>query len=423
LDKKLPKIATLGIIAKAAMRILHILDHSLPLHSGYAFRTMSILKQQRELGWHTIQLTGPKQGKVRLPDHPIQGWHFFRTAPCAGAWARLPLLQHAGVVTAMAKRLRQIVKLTRPDILHAHSPALNAMAALLVGHQCKVPVVYEIRAFWEDAAADHGTAVQNGPRYRLSRMLETFAARSADAVTTICEGLRTEITARGVPGQHVTVIPNGVSTYHFKCNPERDDALARELGLDTGPVIGFAGSFYAYEGLDLLLDAMPALLSAQPTLRLLLVGGGPREAALRAQVQRMELSGHVIFTGIVAHEHISRHYALIDIVVYPRLPMRLTELVTPLKPLEAMAQGRLVVASDVGGHRELIDDGNTGILFRAGDAHELAQTILRVLAAPESWQGLRERARHFVEAERTWAASVARYAPVYTQLLDRKRAR
>ena len=108
---------------------------------------------------------------------------------------------------------------------------------------------------------------------------------------------------------------------------------------------------------------------------------------------------------------------LIDVLAYPRHRMRLTEIVTPLKPLEAMAQGSMFVASDVGGHRELVRDGETGFLFPAGDADALARTIDQVLARREDWPRLREQARRFVEAERTWARSVARYESVYAELL------
>lgn len=108
-----------------------------------------------------------------------------------------------------------------------------------------------------------------------------------------------------------------------------------------------------------------------------------------------------------------RYYELIDVLAYPRLPIRLTELVTPLKPLEAMAQGRMFVASDVGGHRELVRDGETGFLFKAGDAEALEIALERVLSQRERWPKILLQARRFIEVERTWAASVARYAEVY----------
>lgn len=398
------------------MRILHILDHSLPLHSGYTFRTLAILRQQRALGWHTVQLTGAKQGPSEAGQQLVDGWHFYRTAPDARWWARLPVLRQAAVIVGLAVRLRQLAQRLKPDILHAHSPALNAIAALNAGRALGIPVVYEVRAFWEDAAADHGSSPPGGLRYRLTRALETYALRRADAVTTICEGLRRELCARGVPAHKITVIPNAVDAGAFSVTASDDLWLAHKLGLHGHLVIGFIGSFYAYEGLALLLRAMPRMLAAQPALRLLLAGGGPQDGALRALAAQLGIAHAVVFAGRVPHAQVASYYQLVDICVYPRLPMRLTELVTPLKPLEAMAQGRLVVASDVGGHRELIDHGKTGVLFRAGDAGALAQAIQALLLAPASWPALRQQARAFVETERSWGASVGRYAPVYARV-------
>ena len=400
------------------MRILHILDHSLPLHSGYAFRTIAILGQQRRLGWETAQLTSAKQGRTEADEQDVDGWHFYRTAPSRRWWTRLPVLRQYGVILGLAQRLRQLAQQLKPDILHAHSPALNAIAALSVGRALGIPVVYEVRAFWEDAAADHGSSRPGGLRYRLTRALEDHALRRADAITTICEGLRRDLCQRGVPAQKITVIPNAVDAASFKAatDPALAQHLSRALGLDGHPVIGFIGSYYAYEGLALLLRAMPRMLAAQPALRLLLAGGGPQEQALIALARELGIVDQVIFAGRVPHSQVAAYYQLIDVLVYPRLPMRLTELVTPLKPLEAMAQGCLVTASDVGGHRELITHGQTGMLFRAGDANALAQTVLSLLLTPNSWPALRRNARAWVEQERNWAGSVRRYCAVYARL-------
>jgi PEP-CTERM/exosortase A-associated glycosyltransferase len=293
---------------------------------------------------------------------------------------------------------------------------LNALPALRVGRRHGLPVVYELRANWEDAAVDHGTTRAGSLRYRVSRALETHALARADHVTTICEGLRGEIVARGIPGDRVTVIPNAVDTAAFRFGAAPDPALKARLGLEDATVVGFAGSFYGYEGLDLLIEACAGLLPRHPSLRVLLVGGGPQEAALRSQAAALGLGERVVFTGRVPHDDVQRYYELIDVLAYPRHRIRLTELVTPLKPLEAMAQGRMLVASDVGGHRELVRDGDTGFLFRAGDASALAAAIERVLACRPDWPALRTRARHFVENERTWARSVAAYAPIYAAL-------
>ncbi|MBA3997530.1 MAG: glycosyltransferase, exosortase A system-associated [Candidatus Accumulibacter sp.] len=398
-------------------RILHVLDHSIPLHSGYTFRTLSILREQRKLGWETFHLTTPKHVGCTLAEEDVDGWHFYRTAAAAGATAGWPLLGQLALMRQVEQRLYEVAQAVRPNVLHAHSPVLNAIPALRVGRRLGLPVVYEVRAFWEDAAVDHGTTHEGSARYRLTRSLETWALKRADQVTTICEGLRSDIVARGVPAERVTVIPNAVDIEAFDPGGTPDDALKAELGLAGCTVVGFIGSFYAYEGLDLLLEALPRIVRTLPDVRLLLVGGGPQEQALREQAARLGLESSVVFTGRVPHAEVQRYYDLIDVLAYPRHSMRLTELVTPLKPLEAMAQGRLLVASDVGGHRELIRDGETGMLFRAGSADSLAETIVQLLAKREYWPELRLAGRRFVEQERNWAASVARYHDVYGGLL------
>lgn len=397
-------------------RILHVLDHSIPLHSGYSFRTRAILEHQRALGWDTVHVTGPKQGNCADLLEQVDGLQFHRTRPLDARLIRVPLLAQLALVRQLGERVLEVARAARPALLHAHSPSLNAMAALYAGRKLQLPVVYEVRALWEDAAVDHGTTTEGSLRYRLSRMAETYALRRADAVTTICEGLRNEIARRGIVASRITMIPNAVDTAAFTAHPLRDEALARQLRLHGKRVIGFIGSFYAYEGLHVLLEAMPLLLRADPAVRLLLVGGGEQEQALRSQAYRLGVAPYVVFTGRVPHGDVGRYYDLIDLLVYPRLKMRLTDLVTPSKPLEAMAQGRIVAASDVGGHRELIEDGRTGMLFEAGDPQALAACVSRLLASPQLWPELRTQARSFVERERTWSASVERYRAVYLAL-------
>jgi PEP-CTERM/exosortase A-associated glycosyltransferase len=395
------------------LRILHILDHSLPLHSGYSFRTVALLREQRRLGWETMQLTTPRHGGDDAEAVEVDGWTFHRTSPSTGPWSTLPVLRYGAEMQATARRIRELAVRFRPDILHAHSPVLNVLPALRVGRDLGIPVVYEVRALWEDAAVDHGTTREGSLRYRLSRMLETHALRRADHVTTICEGLRAEIVARGIAPARITVIPNAVDAEEFGFAPSPDAALRASLSLVGKTVIGFAGSFYAYEGLDLLVEAVALLAPRHPKMRALLIGGGPQEGNLRAMVAERGLADRFVFTGRIPHKDIGRYYSLIDILAYPRHSMRLTEIVTPLKPLEAMAQGNMLIASDVGGHRELIRDGETGFLFPAGDARALAQKIEDVLGRAAQWPAMRQRARRFVETERTWARSVARYAEAY----------
>ena len=400
-------------------RVLHILDHSLPAQSGYTFRTRAILKAQQALGWDVAGVSSLRHPLPGPPEETVDGLRFFRTPGVASGpspW------REWGEVRALARRIDQVIAEFQPDILHAHSPVLTALAAQGVAKRHGLPLIYEIRAFWEDAAVGNGAGREGTLKYRAIRALETRAVRKADAVAVICEGLRADLVARGIDPAKIMVSPNGVDLELFGDPPPRDDALAGDLSLGDAPadsdVIGFIGSFYDYEGLDVLIAAMPALVAANPKLRLLLVGGGPMDAALRAQATASTVSNAIHFIGRVPHDEVERYYSLIDVLVYPRKAMRLTELVTPLKPLEAMAQGKLVAASNIGGHRELIEDGVTGTLFAADDPAALHESVTAMFASRSGWDERRASARAFVERERNWSSNIRRYEPVYQHLLE-----
>ncbi|MBF5090860.1 glycosyltransferase, exosortase A system-associated [Novosphingobium sp. NBM11] len=405
-------------------RVLHVLDHSLPLHSGYTFRTRAILKAQQAQGIEVRAITGQRH---RLPDGPlvaedgapeqIDGLEFHRTP---GEAEGIVGVREWREVVALASRIEAVARAWRPDVLHAHSPALCGLAAVRAGRRLGIPVVYEIRAFWEDAAVGNGTGREGSPRYWLTRQLENRVVAGADAVVTICRGLLEDLAARGVARDRLSIMPNGVDLTMFGQAQPRDPALAEALGLGDGPVIGFLGSFYPYEGLDDLIAAMPAIVAGVPGARLLLVGGGPAGDALRAQAEASSVADAIRFVGRVPHAEVDRYYALADVVCYPRKAMRLTDLVTPLKPLEAMAQGKLVAASDVGGHRELIEDGVTGTLFPADDPAGLAKAMIAQLGDRSAWPERRAVARRFVEREHDWAGNVRRYQAVYQKVIAGK---
>lgn len=396
-------------------RILHVLDHSLPLHSGYTFRTRAILRAQMAKGWDVRGITGYRHVADGPPEEAVDGIRFHRTPgkPASGN----PLIREWRDISAHAEAIESLVRQWRPDVIHAHSPVLNAMAAQKVAKRHGIPLIYEIRAFWEDASVGNGTGVEGSPRYWLTRQLETHAVRNADAVAVICEGLRGDLIARGIDPGKIIVSPNGVDLEQFGTPVARDPALTAKLGLGGADVVGFIGSFYDYEGLDDLIAAMPRLVRARPKAKLLLVGGGPRESALRAQAMASPFADRILFIGRVPHEEVEHYYAQVDVLAYPRKAMRLTDLVTPLKPLEAMAQGRLVAASSVGGHRELIEDGVTGTLFAPGDPAAIAMALAAVFADRSNWDERRAVARAFVERERDWSSNILRYEPVYRRLL------
>lgn len=403
-------------------RILHVLDHSLPLHSGYSFRTRAILTAQQRAGLEVRGVTSVRhQASLPAGSHveaveQHEGLTFHRTMePVSGP----PGLREWRDIAALARATEATAAIWKPDILHAHSPALDGLAAIRAGRRLGLPVLYEIRAFWEDAAVGNGTGSETSAKYWLTRQMENRVVAQADAVAVICEGLRDDLIARGFPADKIMVSPNGVDLELFGTPVPADPARAEALGLTGKTVLGFIGSFYPYEGLDDLIAAMPMLIARDPDIRLLLVGGGPAEAALRAQAEASPAAHAIRFVGRVPHSEVEHYYSLTDILVYPRKAMRLTETVTPLKPLEAMAQGRLVAASNVGGHRELIADGVTGTLFAPDDPQAMADALAGLIAGREGWDERRATARRFVGEERNWARNVERYQPVYQRMLER----
>jgi PEP-CTERM/exosortase A-associated glycosyltransferase len=395
-------------------RVLHVLDHSLPLQSGYTFRTRAILKAQQGLGYEVRGITGVRHLPPGPSPEEADGLTFYRTP---GETSGPPGLREWREIGLLADAIGQVCDEWRPDLVHAHSPALCGQAAARVARTRGIPLVYEIRAFWEDAAVGNGTGRQGSVKYQLTRALENHVIKAADAVVTICDGLRGDLIARGVSPERISISPNGVDLSLFGEPVPRDPALAAELGLGDGPVIGFIGSFYDYEGLDDLIAAMPALIARHPQAKLLLVGGGPREAMLRDQAEASPAASAIRFVGRVPHDQVERYYALTDILAYPRKASRLTDLVTPLKPLEAMAQGKLVAASAVGGHRELITDGVTGTLFAPDDPLACAAALADLLDDRADWDERRAAGRAHVAAKHDWARNVQRYQAIYQKLL------
>ncbi len=401
------------------MRILHIFDHSLPLQSGYVTRSLGILRSQRARGWQTIHVTSPRHAAWTQQSDTCEQMgelSFYRTP---GPGISLPILRECAEMYTLRRRLLEIVRDERPDILHAHSPVLNVLPAIEIGRRFGLPVVYEIRAFWEDAAVENGRLRTTALRYSVARRLDTWAMRHVDAVLPICEPLRAELIERGIPADRVTVVPNAVNPYFLTAALSDGNDLRHALGITDLFIIGFIGSFYGYEGLDLLLEAVAQLRTQIPSLCVLLVGGGPDEPRIRSLVAENGLQPWVRLVGRVKLEEVKRYYQIVDLFVFPRRRMRLTELVTPLKPLEAMAQSKPVAASDVGGHRELIRHGETGYLFPPDDAAALGASLRAIVADAAGRARIAENGRKFVEKDRNWDAVVTRYSAIYDAVLSR----
>ena len=399
------------------MKILHILDHSLPLHSGYTFRSQNIFTAQKNMGYTPVILTSPKHEeslKKQTPEiEKINGFTYYRTGPSAPS--PFPVVPELKLMHTLYKRLLQVMDAEKPDIIHAHSPVLNAIPAIWAARKRNIPIVYEIRAFWEDAAVDHGTYVEKSWKYNLTRFIETWVCKKADHVAILCNGLKNDLVSRNIPAQKITPVFNGVNPMELKPVPP-DPTFRRDWSLEDKKVIGFVGSFYRYEGLDLLVTAFAKIAASHDNARLLLVGGGEMADELTGQIKNLGIENKVIMPGRIPHEKIASVYALIDILAYPRYSMRLTELVTPLKPLEAMAMEKALVASDVGGHKELITDQKNGLLFSAGDAHDLAGKIDLILTDKTIEDALQQQGSQWVKKYHTWEATTSVYKAIYSGL-------
>ena len=398
------------------LKVLHVLDHSLPLQAGYSFRTASILHAQREQGLDPVAVTSPKHEeswkKPTPPVETIEGVRYYRSGPVPSS--SIPLRSELAIMGSLERRILDVARTERVDLIHAHSPILCALPALRAGRALGLPVVYEVRAFWEDAAVDHGTdrgGARSGTERSARRDLGLPERRPrrghrAGDGRRACE--------RGIPRETIDISWNGIDPGSFRPGAPDVD-FAREHGLEGKRVVGFLGSFYGYEGLELLVSAMASLRARHNDLRLLLVGGGPREEALRDQIRREGLEQVVVMPGRIPKERIPGLYGLVDILVYPRYSTRLTELVTPLKPLEAMAMGKPLVASDIGGHRELIQHRHTGCLFSPGSVPALALAIETVLDDEALRADLVRGGRKWVETNRAWSITTAVYPKVYAR--------
>jgi glycogen synthase len=406
------------------VKVLHVLDRSLPIVAGYTARAHSILEHQAALGLEPRALTGVRQGTADLGAARIAGATYERT-PSPHALAQLravPALGEAFEMLALGSRILAVHREAPVELIHAHSPVLCGLPAVLAARRLGVPVVYEIRAFWEDAAEYSGRGRRGSPRYAATRALETHLASSVDVVVAICEGIRRDLVARGISGDRVAVVPNGVDAARYVPKP-RDEAIADRYRFRDKIVVAYIGSLFRFEGVHTLLHALRRMLATRDDVRGLIVGAGEAETELREQHHRLGLGDKVVLTGSVPPAEAERLYTVTDVLAYPRERHRLTELVTPLKPLEAMSMGKAVVGSDVGGLLELIQHEETGLLCHAGSVAELEHAIGRAVDHAALRRRLGEQARAYVLERRDWRRLAARYFEVYGTARDAARRR
>jgi len=406
--------------------VLHVLDHSWPVLSGYSVRSRDLITSQFRLGQELAVVTGPLH-QVEEPsacDTEVDGVAYFRTA-VEGRMSRLalqrrwPVIRELQVVRLLRNRILRLIDEYNVRIIYAHSPALCGLAGLQAARKRKLPFVYEVRAFWEDGAVDQNRTTSNSVRYSMTRQLETYVVRNADAVCGIAEHIIQELRSRGVPPERLFHTPNGVDCKRF-VPASRDRRLADELGLTDAPVLGFFGSLYRYEGITWLIRALAELRRRGNRFHLLIIGRGEEQERVRTAVREHALDDCVRLIDHVPHDQISRYYSVVDVMVFPRLSIRLTELVTPLKPLEAMSLKKAVLASGVGGMREMIEDDQTGLLFPAEDVPAFCDQAERLLKSAGLRAQLGENAREYVLREKDWNVLAWRYQDIYQHVLQHR---
>jgi len=388
--------------------VLHIVQYSLPqIVSGYTIRTQTIVRHQMALGLEPRVLTSPRHPSAH--DEEVEGVVYHRCPPerhGGSVW-----LRDAARVRALAAKIEQIVGSAKDiRLLHAHSPQLCGMAALRAGRRLGLPVVYEVRGLWNEAIRGRGPLLAWWLRYHLAESAETRVCRAAAALVAVSEGLKDVFIARGVAPDRVHVVGNGVDTERFAPRQPVPNWAASQ-GLGEGQLVLYLGALRNYEGLHLLLDAFPRVLDARADTRLVIVGDGEEGARIAKRAPVVSDRIHVL--PAVPHAETGDWYAAADVVVYPRLSTRATELVAPLKPLEAMAMAKAIVASDVRGLRELLADGETARLFPAGSAASLAQACCELLADKAKRDHLGRAAREAVLARHDSRQVMAKYLEVY----------
>ncbi|HKG56827.1 MAG TPA: glycosyltransferase family 4 protein [Candidatus Limnocylindrales bacterium] len=412
-------------------RVLHLLTNSLPYRqAGYTVRAQSIARSQVAAGLDPHMATRAgfpmSEGVGRAPrEERVDGIPYHRLAtnlePAAGP---------DRVATETANALTRLAAELRPAVLHPASNFINAQAALAVGERLGIPVVYEVRGFLEetwasrrartggdttdDAARDR---TSDADRYAGGKAAETAVMLAARAVVTLSETMRVDIVARGCDPERVVVVPNAVDIDRFTPRP-RDAALAASLGIEPGEtVLGYVSTFTGYEGIRYLIEAAAILRERGRAVRVLLVGDGEERPALEAEARRLGVADRtVVFTGRVPHDTVNAYYSVIDVFVVPRTNDRVSQLVTPLKPYEAMALERAIVVSGVAALREIVTDGETGLTFKPEDARDLANVVEPLLDDPARRATLGRAAREWVAANRTWRQNGRRYRELYERL-------
>lgn len=412
-----PRIAA-GNFRPVDGRVLHVLTNSLPhTASGYAQRSHSILSAQRDRGWDLKAVTRvgyPVQvGKLLAHETDIvDGIEYQRLIP--------PNLMPGmdGRLQQQTEALARIVENFRPSVIHTTSHFVNGLVVREVARKYGIPWVYEVRGQLADtwASVRNSRAFQS-ERYKMFQAREAEVMRSADLVVTLGDAMRQELRRKGVAMEDILIVPNAIGE-SFLSEPSTSLDARRKVGLDPhGLWVGTVSSLVDYEGIDYLLSAFAILAPRYPELKVLIVGEGVSGPSLRRQAEELGLSDRVVFTGRVPRERTSAYHQALDVFVVPRRDTTVTQSVTPLKPVEAQASARPVVASRLAALTETIHHKVNGLIVEPGDPIQLAEALDKLLGDKLMRQRFGSAGRESVLAERTWSHDAKLYTDAYNRLV------
>ena len=396
-------------------RLCYILHNSLPYSSGgYGTRSHGVASGLKEAGYEVIILTRPgfpvdikpELLECETPEVDIlDGIEYVRTfAP------KRPGLSILEYISKAADAIELQLQKYKPEIVIAASNHVTGLPALIAARRLGIPFIYEVRGLWEITRLSREAEFAEKPAFFIQKLLEAAVAKEADHVFTLTEPMREELEERGVPRAKIDLLPNSCDPSRF-IPRKRDQDLSQQLGLPPLiPVIGYIGTFVDYEGLDDLASACALLKRDGIEFRLLLVGNenasgqdrGPITEQIASIAESEGFSDWLIMPGRIPHDEVESYYSLLDVCPFPRKPLPVCEMVSPMKPLEALAMEKAVVVSSVRALVEMIDHERTGLVYEKGDIRSMADTLTRLIGDDELRASLGVAGRKWVEESRTW---------------------
>lgn len=402
-------------------KVLCILNTSIPyIQNGYNIRSKYVVESLKNLGIKPVVLTRPGypndfingliKGEQDLIKNSINGITYYRCLPQL-FMRYTPLKTYLKEYT---KQINKVIAAEAPDIIQAASNYVNGLAALEAAREKKTPFLYEIRGFWELTTVCKEPLFKNSAEFNLAYMMESYLAHAADGLVTICEGLRKELINRGIKTDKIKIIPNGVDCKFFKPKQFNND-LGNKHNLGGKFIIGYIGSLTRYEGLQTLLPVIANLKKDGYKIKCLIIGTGDYRPILERITKELNIDKDVIYIDQIPHEQVVEYYSLFDLCVYPRINEEVTQMVTPLKPLEAMACGKSVIGSDLDAIREIIIPGINGLVYSNSEA-DLFQKIKLLYKNNTLRDELRLNARKWVVENRDWNKIAKTYQTLYDEV-------